>query len=287
MARIIAITNQKGGVGKTTTAINLAASLAASEVPTLLVDCDPQANASSGVGFHVPAVAETDGSEDGAEEGAEQAIRPASLYSLLHGEVDALAACQPTAVEGLQLLPGSRDMVALNLELVTEDNRETRLRDALAPLREVFDFIVLDCPPALDLITLNALVAADGLIIPMQCEYFALEGLTQLLHTVEAVKENWNPELAIDGVLYTLHDERTNLSRQVADNLKEHFGEVVFRTSIPRNVRLAEAPSYGQPVLAYDLRSRGAEAYLQLAQEVLEREHARQRSLAQSAGARS
>lgn len=259
MARTLAITNQKGGVGKTTTAINLAASLASAEVPTLLVDCDPQCNASSGLGF-------------GRDPDR------LSIYQALHGDASPTECIQRTEIESLDLLPGSRDMVGLNLELIQEEGRELRLRQTLAPLQERYRFILLDCPPTLDLLTLNALVAAHGLIIPMQCEYFALEGVSQLLETVEAVRNNWNPPLEIEGVLFTQYDERTNLSRQVADNLREYFGDRIFETSIPRNIRLAEAPSHGQPVILYDLRSRGAEAYLQLAQEVIQREQSRKQS---------
>ncbi|MGN6591764.1 MAG: ParA family protein [Terriglobales bacterium] len=256
MARLLAITNQKGGVGKTTTAINLAASLAAAEVPTLLVDCDPQANASSGLGF---------------------AADPArlSLYQGLRGEAAAEALILPTAMQGLDLLPSSRDLIGANLELVEAEEREFRLKKLLQPLAQRYGFILLDCPPALDLLNLNALVAAEGLLVPMQCEYFALEGVAQLLATVEAVRAHWNPGLEIAGVLFTQLDDRTTLSRQVAESLRQHFGERVFRTAIPRNIRLAEAPSHGLPALLYDLRSKGAEAYLQLAHEVIEREQAR------------
>ncbi|MGH9476080.1 MAG: ParA family protein [Terriglobales bacterium] len=269
MARVLAITNQKGGVGKTTTAINLAASLAAAEVATLLVDCDPQANASSGLGC------------------AEDENR-LSLYHGLRGEATAADLIVKTPMEGLDLIPSSRDLIGLNLELVNEPEREGRLRRLLAPLAERYAFILLDCPPALDLLNLNALVAAHALIVPMQCEYFALEGVAQLIRTVSAVQQNWNPTLKISGVLFTQLDERTNLSKQVADSLRAHFGDRVFATAIPRNVRLAEAPSHGLPALLYDLRSRGAEAYLQLAHEVIQREQAHTAAAAaQSVGAGS
>ena len=265
MARILAVTNQKGGVGKTTTAINLAASLAAAEVRTLLVDCDPQCNASSGLGYP----ADPD--------------RP-SLYQGIRGEADAKDLIVSTPMEGLDLLPASRDLVGLNLELVNEPERERRLNELLAPIEDRYGFIILDCPPALDLLNLNALVAAHALIIPLQCEYFALEGVAQLVQTLHAVHTNYNPGLEIEGVLFTQFDERTNLSRQVADSLRQHFGEAIFKTVIPRNVRLAEAPSHGLPALLYDIRSRGAESYLQLAHEVIQREQARIHSTTSSAG---
>ena len=265
MARILAITNQKGGVGKTTTAINLAASLAAADVATLLVDCDPQANATSGLSG-----------------GASADPARASLYQGLRAEATAEELIVPTPMQGLDLLPSSRDLVGLNLELVGERERELRLRRLLEPVGGRYGFILLDCPPALDLLNLNALVAADAIIIPLQCEYFALEGVAQLLATLRAVQSGWNPALEIAGVLFTQFDDRTNLSRQVAESLRAHFGDRIFSTVIPRNVRLAEAPSHGLPALLYDLRSRGAESYLQLAHEVIEREQARIAGLARS-----
>lgn len=251
--RILAITNQKGGVGKTTTAINLAASLAAADLPTLLVDCDPQANASSGLGIDFGAAA-------------------VSLYDLLIGTATLQAAIRPTALPGLEIVPASRDLVGINLELLQAEQRELRLRQALGAAPAGLRFIVLDCPPALDLLTINALAAADAAIIPMQCEYFALEGLSQLMGTIEAVKTHWNPALEIAGVLLNQFEERTHLGRQVTADLRRHFGTKIFQTTVPRNVRLAEAPSFGQPVLLYDVRSKGAEAYLQLAREVIDRE---------------
>lgn len=259
-ARVLAISNQKGGVGKTTTAINLAASLAAAEVKTLLVDCDAQANASSGLGYS-------------------PAADRLNLYQGMRGEAGVRELIVATPMEGLDLLPSSRDLAGLNVELVNATEREGRLRTLLEPIAHDYGFILLDCPPALDLLNLNALVAADGLLVPMQCEYFALEGVAQLIETVTRVRTAWNANLEIEGVLLTQLDERTNLAKQVADSLRQHFADRVFQTAIPRNIRLAEAPSHGLPVLLYDLRSKGAESYLQLAREVIQREQNR-RSLA-------
>lgn len=253
MSRVFAITNQKGGVGKTTTTINLAASLAASEFKVLIIDSDPQGNATSGLGVQ------------------KNLDRP-SLYNVLLGGVDARNAVVPTELEGLSLIPADKNLVGANLELVATPNREFRLRESIRGIRDDFRFILIDCPPALDLLTLNALVAADSVLVPIQCEFFALEGISELMDTVERVRESFLHPLQVEGILLTMFDDRTNLTRQVAADLKEFFGDEVFETVIPRSIRLAEAPSFGKPILSYDPRSKGAESYIKLAKEILDHE---------------
>ena len=249
---VIAVVNQKGGVGKTTTAINLAAAVAMQGWKTLLIDCDPQANTTAGLGV----------ARD------EERL---SVYDMMVEEAKAEEATLPTEIENLSLIPGTKNMIGANVELVGAEKREFRMREALEPVRGDYRFIFLDCPPALDLLTLNALVAADRLLVPMQAEYFALEGISELISTLDKVSAAFNADLGLEGVLLTMFDERTNLSQQVRENLRNFFKEKLFATTIPRNIRLAEAPSHGKPVLMYDPKSKGAEAYQELAVELLKR----------------
>jgi chromosome partitioning protein len=250
VARIIAVANQKGGVGKTTTAVNLAACLAAADQTTLLVDCDSQANATAAIGFQKDPARRT-------------------LYNLLILNEPFERIAQKSQVEGLEVVPSDKNLAGAAVELVSAEGREYKLQAVLNTLREKYRFIVLDCPPALDLLTLNALVAADAVLVPIQCEYLALEGVSELLDTLMRIRRTLNPSLEIEGILLTMYDERTTLSRQVATDLRSFFGTQIFQSIIPRNVRLAEAPSFGKPIIFYDLHSKGAEGYTQLAQEVI------------------
>ena len=263
--RIIAVANQKGGVGKTTTAINLATALAACGKRVLIVDLDPQGNASTGLGV-------------------ERGDRKTGAYEMLIDEVAIADATKPTNVPNMWIVPTTPDLAGAEIELIDLERREFRLRDALARSHLSYDFILIDCPPSLTLLTLNAMVAADCVLVPLQCEFYALEGLSQLIKTIERVKQKLNPVLEVQGVVLTMFDKRSSLNEQVASDVRQHFGEKVYETAIPRNVRIAEAPSYGLPALLYDIRCAGSQAYILLASEVLKREQGRiGRSLASAA----
>ncbi len=250
MAKVIAITNQKGGVGKTTTAVNLSSCLAAAEKKTLLVDMDPQGNSTSGIGLDKNEI-------------------DISIYDVLIGSRSASEAIHPTALDYLNIIPATISLVGAEVELVNLMSRETRLKKAITTVHEHYDYVIVDCPPSLGLLTINTLTAADSVIIPIQCEYFALEGLGQLVNTVNLVKENLNPGLEIEGVLLTMYDGRLNLSKQVSDEVRKHFDSKVYDTMIARNVRLSEAPSFGKPIILYDILSTGAENYMSLTKELL------------------
>jgi chromosome partitioning protein len=253
LSKVIAVTNQKGGVGKTTTAINLAASLAANDFKVLLIDSDPQGNATTGLGIK------------------KEPDRP-TIYDALLGEENLQAIAIPSGFDGLDIVPADKNLVAANLELVSQPRREFRLQEKVNQIRDLYQYILIDCPPALDLLTLNDLLAADSVLIPIQCEFFALEGISELFVTIDRIRQSFHHTLKIEGILLTMFDDRTTLARQVADDLKSFFKNEVFQTIIPRNIRLAEAPSYGKPILTYDIRSKGAESYIQLAKEILANE---------------
>ena len=253
MGRVIAVANQKGGVGKTTTAINLSACLAEKGQKVLAIDMDPQGNMTSGLGID----------KDEVEK---------NIYDLMIGQVGVEEVLQKEAIENLDIIPTSIDLSAAEIELIGVDDKEFIIRNAIAQIKDNYDYIIIDCPPSLSMLTINAMTTADSVLVPIQCEYYALEGLSQLIHTVELVKERLNPILEIEGVVFTMYDARTNLSLQVVENVKENLQQNIYKTIIPRNVRLAEAPSYGQPITLYDTKSAGAEAYRLLAEEVINRE---------------
>jgi chromosome partitioning protein len=255
MATILCIANQKGGVGKTTTAVNLSAALAVSEKRTLLVDCDPQANATTGVGLDKSKLTKT-------------------LYHGMIGDVEAAGIIVDSQIESLKVMPSRVELIGFDVEMMDRPHREQALRRLLAPVLRDFDYILIDCPPSLSLLTVNAMTAADALLIPLQCEFYALEGLSQLVQTVQRIRSGLNPGLKIAGILLTMFDRRTNLSHQVAEDAGNHFKELVFKTTIPRNVRLGEAPSFGQPILLYDAMSTGAVSYFSLAREIMASNHA-------------
>ena len=250
MGKVISIANQKGGVGKTTTAVNLAASLAVAQINTLLIDADPQGNSSSGVGYN-------------------QEVIQGNLYHAMIGEASIREVIQDTEIPSLKIVTANTDLIGAEIELINEIAREKKLKGILHEVIPEYDFIFIDCPPSLGLLTVNSLTAAHSVLIPLQCEYYAMEGLTQLLKTIRIVKENLNPDLQIEGILLTMYDLRNNLSQQVADEVRSHFKGRVFSTIIPRNVKLSEAPSFGQPCILYDAESRGAQSYVELAQEIL------------------
>ena len=253
MGRVIAVANQKGGVGKTTTAINLSACLAEKGQKVLAIDMDPQGNMTSGLGID----------KDEVEK---------NIYDLMIGQVGVEEVLQKEAIENLDVIPTSIDLSAAEIELIGVDDKEFIIRNAVAPIKDNYDYIIIDCPPSLSMLTINAMTTADSVLVPIQCEYYALEGLSQLIHTVELVKERLNPILEIEGVVFTMYDARTNLSLQVVENVKENLQQNIYKTIIPRNIRLAEAPSYGMPINLYDPKSTGASAYQRLADEVLNSE---------------